>query len=426
MKRWIALFLVLLLTATLLSACAKNETASDAAPDESEPAPTAEPATSDGTAFQTFEKIDEAVVSRSGYTRDGITSADAEMQKVVAKCGDYELTNGTLQVYYWMQYYNFIQMLINYGFDASMAATYMGIDVEKPLSEQQSMAEGLSWEQYFLDGALEDFRGRAACATYANANGFRFSDEEQARFDTLAEDLDENAAGAGYSSTLEFVQETFGPGVTVEDYLSYVRLNALAGAYLSRLYEETQPTEAELEAYFDAHEDTYAEEGITKDSNDATINVRHILITPSDVSGDTDEEKQANARAEAERILAEYLESPGEDSFAAMANLYSTDPGSNTNGGLYEGVYPGQMVPTFNDWCFDESRQPGDTGIVETDYGYHVMYFVGKNDLPRWMEEASADLRGEQVMAKRDEIAGAQSLQLAPEEIVIAQADIYG
>ena len=44
------------------------------------------------------------------------------------------------------------------------------------------------------------------------------------------------------------------------------------------------------------------------------------------------------------------------------------------------------MVTEFNDWCFDESRQPGDTGIVynEGSYtGYHVIYFVG-TDAPYW------------------------------------------
>ena len=66
-----------------------------------------------------------------------------------------------------------------------------------------------------------------------------------------------------------------------------------------------------------------------------------------------------------------------EESFAELANANSTDTGSNTNGGLYENVYPGQMVDTFNDWCFDTDRKAGDTGIVETTYGYHVMYFVG-------------------------------------------------
>ena len=38
------------------------------------------------------------------------------------------------------------------------------------------------------------------------------------------------------------------------------------------------------------------------------------------------------------------------------------------------------MVPTFNDWCFDSSRKTGDTGVVESDYGAHVMYFVGNTE----------------------------------------------
>lgn len=48
------------------------------------------------------------------------------------------------------------------------------------------------------------------------------------------------------------------------------------------------------------------------------------------------------------------------------------------------------MVSEFNDWCFDESRKAGDTGIVANDaaggsyIGYHVMYFVGTDD-PYWM-----------------------------------------
>ena len=38
------------------------------------------------------------------------------------------------------------------------------------------------------------------------------------------------------------------------------------------------------------------------------------------------------------------------------------------------------MVTNFNDWCFDEVRKPGDTGIVESTYGYHVMYYVGDSE----------------------------------------------
>ena len=64
------------------------------------------------------------------------------------------------------------------------------------------------------------------------------------------------------------------------------------------------------------------------------------------------------------------------------------------------------MVAAFDAWCFDEARQAGDTGIVETEYGYHVMYFSGfgttytrylaKNamlnaDYTAWQTEVNAD-----------------------------------
>ena len=50
------------------------------------------------------------------------------------------------------------------------------------------------------------------------------------------------------------------------------------------------------------------------------------------------------------------------------------------------------MVTEFNDWCFDESREPGDTGIVKTSYGYHIMYFVGQGDQIAWEEAVRSDL----------------------------------
>ena len=117
-----------------------------------------------------------------------------------------------------------------------------------------------------------------------------------------------------------------------------------------------------------------------KDDNETElVNVRHILVG---FSGDqnedgtyTDEAKEA-ARTSAEEILNEWKSGDAtEDSFAELANTKSTDSGSNGNGGLYENVYPGQMVTAFNDWCFDADRKPGDTGIIETSYGVHVMYF---------------------------------------------------
>lgn len=120
-----------------------------------------------------------------------------------------------------------------------------------------------------------------------------------------------------------------------------------------------------------------------------TVDVRHILISSdAETTEDMTEEEKAtaeeNAKAEAkqkaEDIYAEWKNGEAtEDSFASLAEANSEDTGSSANGGLYEAVTKGQMVAAFNDWIFDDARKPGDTEIVETDYGYHVMYFVGDN-----------------------------------------------
>ena len=68
--------------------------------------------------------------------------------------------------------------------------------------------------------------------------------------------------------------------------------------------------------------------------------------------------------------------------------------GSASTGGLYADVAPGDMVDEFNDWCFDASRKPGDTGIVQTEFGFHVMYFV-KNVGADWKINVDSALRSD-------------------------------
>ena len=150
-----------------------------------------------------------------------------------------------------------------------------------------------------------------------------------------------------------------------------------------------------------------------------TIDVRHILIQPAAgelSSGDVGYEDEqaalkADAKAQAEQILADWQAGEAtEDSFAALAVEKSTDTGSKYDGGLYSQVYQGQMVDTFNDWCFDSSRKTGDTGIVETTYGYHIMYFVGK-DLPRWQAQVSDTLKNEDYAEWVTELTADSSIE---------------
>ena len=112
-----------------------------------------------------------------------------------------------------------------------------------------------------------------------------------------------------------------------------------------------------------------------RDTHDYQLpNVRHILISVSDA---TDEEAMATAKATAEDLLAQYEAGEHtEEAFAAIGDAAYAD-GTAAESARYEDITPGQMVEAFENWCFDKSRQIGDTGIVESSYGYHVMYFSG-------------------------------------------------
>ena len=109
--------------------------------------------------------------------------------------------------------------------------------------------------------------------------------------------------------------------------------------------------------------------------------VRHILIQPeAEEDGTITDEAWAAAEEQANAVLDEYnAGEQTEDAFAALATAKSSDPGSAQTGGLYENIVPGQMVDEFNDWCFSAHKE-GDTGVIKTSYGYHVMYFCGNSE----------------------------------------------
>ena len=65
------------------------------------------------------------------------------------------------------------------------------------------------------------------------------------------------------------------------------------------------------------------------------------------------------------------------ESMSVMAALYSEDPGSAKNGGRYESVMRGQMVPEFEAVAF--RLKPGEVSeIFETSYGYHFMQLLAR------------------------------------------------
>ncbi len=333
--------------------------------------------------------------------RDSYIVKDKEVAKkadvVVATMADRSLTNAQLQIYYWSEVYGFLN---NYSYYLS----YLGFDYSKPLAEQTCyFDQNLTWEQYFLQSAIDVWYSNAAFAEIAEQKNYVLPESYRKELDGMETELQKSATEGGYASLDAMVQESFGPGVTFADYMAYMEVYYLGYAYFEDLYNAIQPTDADIEAYFEANKETLEADGVKKDGS-YTIGVRHILVMIDNIAAEMDkEESKSDAQdgetdkkddeefteahwaaclAAAQKIYDEYLTGDlTEDRFGELANKYSDDNnGKVTNGGLYDFVQKGDMVEEFDAWCFDENRKEGDTGLVKTQFGYHIMYFVGSEE----------------------------------------------
>ena len=308
-----------------------------------EEAPAAPSADSQTTAQTTLQPV-TVMAENTGATGTDVEGAEA----VVAVMGDHQLTNQYFIYYYWDSFYSLYDQLGSY------LSSYMNFATP---FDQQLATDNMTWHEYLSSMALENWKQTVLLCDEAEKNGFVLSDEDQAYLDESMGSLSSYAAQAGYDDPNSYLHKLFDPCADVDSYYSYNRDAILASAYVQDRYQE----------FYDEVYDPNA-------AVQYCINVRHILLQPGEG------EEMSAALTQAEAIYEEWKLNPTEENFIALAGEHTTDPGSQSTGGLYEDVYPGQMVTNFNDWCFDESRQPGDHGIVETEYGYHIMYFVGNSE----------------------------------------------
>ncbi|MGI9189997.1 MAG: peptidylprolyl isomerase [Longimicrobiaceae bacterium] len=131
--------------------------------------------------------------------------------------------------------------------------------------------------------------------------------------------------------------------------------------FIARRTQRTSPlplSEAEIEGFFESQRASLGR-------RPANVSFEQVLVepTPSDSA-------KAAARAEAEEVLRELA---GGADFAVLARRFSDDSASAERGGDLGWFRTGQMVPRFEEVAF--ALRPGQTsGIVETDFGYHIIH----------------------------------------------------
>ena len=347
------------------------------------------------------------VYRKSSYSVSAAKAAKTA-DRVVASVGEEELTNGLLQIFYWMEVYDYLE---NYSY----YAIYNGLDYSKPLDDQSYSDEGGTWQQFFLENAVKNWHGYLALGMLACQEGQEMDPELRSELDSLKSTLTQAVVEEGYSSLDALIQKDMGPGCSYEDYETYMQIYYAGHSYLGQKLEEFQVTMADIEAYYEANSQEL--DGVTKDSGNFA-DVRHILIAVQGGTEDEDgdviysQEEWDTCKDQAQKVMDQWLAGAAtEESFAELAGEYSEDTGSNSNGGLYTSLdAESGFIPEFIEWYMDENRKPGDYGLLQTDYGYHVMYFSASE--PKWIRTCRDAL----VQEKTNELLS-KALEQFPMEI---------
>lgn len=113
------------------------------------------------------------------------------------------------------------------------------------------------------------------------------------------------------------------------------------------------------------------------------VNVRHILIKPSEIRSEAETKRLAERLHE--RLLA------GED-FGELAKSFSEDPGSALNGGSLDWIDPSALVPEFRE-VMSNTASGELSKPFKSPYGWHVLQVVGRR-----ATDSSAQFREQQAL----------------------------
>ena len=360
----------------------------------------AAPAAPDGVPAQ--EKPSQDISAEQPAEKAPSEEAPAEEQEArtptddaapVLTCGDYTMTSAQFQYYFGQQYAAIIDTYGTGAFDSSKDLNTQSYD------SQQSWAEFLT-EQAF---GLAEQTQRLCLA--AQAAGFDPVEGEQV--------TDEAARSRGYADAQAMLTALYGEGAGPESYAAFVRDLATSEAY-SEILQGGDYTEAELEAYYDAHAEEYKSVFHVEKNDERPIDVRIIRFYPNDLGSDADW-KAAEERALAAE--AEFQKEPTDERFAALADERTEDYKSPA-GGLYPGLGPDGRGP-LAEWLFPDggARAVGDLTLLRESDAWALCYVSVVSEQPSWQIAVEQDLRRDDYLKALETLRQTYVFQRHPENI---------
>lgn len=283
--------------------------------------------------------------------------------------------------------YNYNLVVNNYISQYGSMLSYFGLDTSSDFSNQM-YTDTLTWKDFFDQMTVDNIIRSKALIHEAEANGFSYDTAED--YKDYEASVKDSAAKQGVP-VAEFLRTAYGSYATMSRLAPYVKEAMIANAYYEEVADSKEPSEEEVQTYYDENPDEYD-----------SVDYRMVTVTaelptePTELADTAEETGPADEGGEGTDAAEETPYEPSEAEIAkamedALVLAEEAEETVAADGELQENVKKSAAASLIRDWLFDSSRKAGDTTIItnESANSYYVLAFE-----QRYLDQtASADVR---------------------------------
>ena len=309
-----------------------------------------------------------SLLSCSGPNLSGL-SGDELRGYTAMKTENYEIT-GSMYAYFFLEigtaYASTISQeeLDEHGFD------------ENKLLKNQKYDKDRTWYDYIGEYVNEELENLLIMCEAATAAGITLTNEDYAY-------VNDQMTGKRTQVVLQyrtdydsFLKDKYYGYVNEEDVIKVLLMEVMASKYDARL--DGMIKERMTQERIDAQVASMTFEN-GKDET-VTRNLGHIMSSYMVYDEDQAYENMKTAKERFEKA------GKTEEAFAALWKEFSDDANM-----VYENLRAGEMVELIDTWLYAEGRAVGDLGILSSDDGCHLLYYMSEGD-PGYIADAKVEL----------------------------------
>jgi len=177
--------------------------------------------------------------------------------KTVMKSEDFKLSNTEFSYYYWSEFFYYKEV-------------YDGLeelDFETPM-DQQMYDETTTWQDHMIERTITMVEETMSLVFAAWDEGYEMTQEYEEALDDVIVNFTDAAMGQEYKNVDAYLQASYGKGADEDSFRQYLYCTHLASSYADEIYARSEPSEEEVQQYYEKNAPLYEEGGLEQAATD--------------------------------------------------------------------------------------------------------------------------------------------------------------